>query len=391
MVYYHLIEWANEDTDKDGKPGVSVVPDGWLVFESQECMWPPNATTRMMRNNMPPRPDWAKYRFTKMVKSSSSWDTIKILEKKYLEKSDINTTEDESDSKKRKRTPRVLWESPATSPERASPSPPPPPSLPPLRERSAASPAALSLSPPPPPQRERSAASPAVLLFSPPQRERSAAVHASPLPPREEEQRSADDFASPRILSVEAIDYKPFFEALLRNQEQIKAALNQQRGEIHSLRAQVKRLENGSTEGRGESSSRPELPAGFVFPLESEDELRRLERELADQTICKQLERHLYNLGGSSFRVSLRAAGGTLLAPSLQGRWNLTGSNKSGQQKLAFNSLTNVKRVLYNAVHERYQTPKDTFNSYLGDWLSTWRDRLSGGKKNRVGGQQKDS
>ncbi|XP_070177727.1 uncharacterized protein [Littorina saxatilis] len=175
--------------------------------------------------------------------------------------------------------------------------------------------------------------------------------------------------------------------ALLRNQEEIKAALIQQRAEIHSLRNQVKRLETGSAEGRGESSSRPELPAGFTFPLETEEELRRLERELADPAMCKQLERHLYNLGGNSFRVSLRAAGGTLLASSLQGKCNLRGAN----EKLAFNSLTNVKRVLFNAVHERHQTPKDEFNSYLGDWLSTWRDRLSGGKKNRVGVQQKDS
>lgn len=54
-----------------------------------------------------------------------------------------------------------------------------------------------------------------------------------------------------------------------------------------------------------------------------------------------------------------------------------------------------VKKIQFicfaDAVHERHQTPKDEFNSYLGDWLSTWRDRLSGGKKNRVGVQQKDS
>ncbi|XP_070199494.1 uncharacterized protein [Littorina saxatilis] len=393
-IHYHLIEWQIKDTDKDGNPGVSVVPDSWLIFDTLECMWPPYCTTAMMKNGALPRPDWARFPYHKLVTSSTSWDIMQKTERRYLDKSDVNatTTEDEFDGtnrqKRKRKATRVLCESPATSDERASPSPPSPP-LPPLNKRSsAASPAVLSFSPPPPPQRERSSTAVLRPTPPPPQRKRSstAVQRPTPPPPREEELADQAD-ADLQILSVEAVDYQPFFQALLRNQEEIKAALIQQRAEIHSLRNQVKRLETGSAEGRGESSSRPELPAGFTFPLEREEELRRLERELADPAMCKQLERHLYNLGGNSFRVSLRAAGGTLLASSLQGKCNLRGAN----EKLAFNSLTNVKRVLFNAVHERHQTPKDEFNSYLGDWLSTWRDRLSGGKKNRVGVQQKDS
>ena len=42
-----------------------------------------------------------------------------------------------------------------------------------------------------------------------------------------------------------------------------------------------------------------------------------------------------------------------------------------------------------DAVFDRHQTDKQCFNSYLSDWLSTWRDRQEGGKKNRVGEKRK--
>ena len=58
-------------------------------------------------------------------------------------------------------------------------------------------------------------------------------------------------------------------------------------------------------------------------------------------------ECHLYNLGGATFKTSLRAAGATLLSPRLQGAYNVTGSNKMGHNKAAFNKLTHVHRVLH--------------------------------------------
>ena len=37
-----------------------------------------------------------------------------------------------------------------------------------------------------------------------------------------------------------------------------------------------------------------------------------------------------------------------------------------------------------DAVHERHDVDRQAFNSYLGEWLSTWRDRMKGGKKTEL-------
>ena len=59
-------------------------------------------------------------------------------------------------------------------------------------------------------------------------------------------------------------------------------------------------------------------------------------------------ERHLYNLGGTNFRASMRAAGATLMSPRMQGCYNVTGCNRAGHQKAACSKLSNVSRALHS-------------------------------------------
>ena len=74
----------------------------------------------------------------------------------------------------------------------------------------------------------------------------------------------------------------------------MRVAFAQQQAELQGLWGQVRRLEAAVAAGveadkTREETSRPELPQDYIFPLTTVQELEWLDRELANNAVCKQL------------------------------------------------------------------------------------------------------
>ena len=74
----------------------------------------------------------------------------------------------------------------------------------------------------------------------------------------------------------------------------MRVAFAQQQAELQGLWGQVRRLEAAVAAGMEademrEETSRPELPQDYIFPLTTVQELERLDRELDNNAVCKQL------------------------------------------------------------------------------------------------------
>ena len=71
-------------------------------------------------------------------------------------------------------------------------------------------------------------------------------------------------------------------------------------------------------------------------------------------------------------------------------KWQAQITVKSITDKLACDINQMALLFFADAVHQRHQVDRQMFNSYLSDWLCTWRDSVVGGKKNRVGKRKKN-
>ena len=74
----------------------------------------------------------------------------------------------------------------------------------------------------------------------------------------------------------------------------MRVAFAQQQAELQGLWGQVWRLEAAVAAGveadkMREETSCPELPQDYIFPLTTVQELEWLNRELANNAVCKQL------------------------------------------------------------------------------------------------------
>ncbi|XP_059152419.1 uncharacterized protein LOC131950950 [Physella acuta] len=342
---YHLLE-----TVEDNVRMVMVVPDVWLLAGKNQCYWPstPTAGDAWVRNAKEPCESWQIFTYEKILHSNVSYEKIKSLERKALDKSDVESSGSEPHRQSR---PTIRW-----SPNDDS-------------ESSESSPARKKQCRVGVRRRSRSPIPSIKYLPQPPE-----ASKAVPKPPASYAQFSASpSFSGFTQQSTDQL--MPFFKKIMENNAELLE-------EIRRLHRKVDRLEaklNGMGEDMPETIQ--SLPEGYTFPLETVEQMVSLDSCLNDTAVQKRMSLYLSNYGGKNARHGLFRVLKELISPQLSTLYSFEG--KKG--KLKFNDLRNLKMTIFDSILRSFKnsTIKE-LEKGTSEWLAMSGDR-AGGRKRREG------
>lgn len=168
-------------------------------------------------------------------------------------------------------------------------------------------------------------------------------------------------------------------EKIMTNVEEIKVQMHLNTQLLQATMTKVDGIETRSAVGAQEIDS--EIQLDICFPLETQDDVEKLEDILQEREKSKSLVRSLSTIGGENTKTTVRRLLSHMIKNQLATKINWVG--KGG--KIAFSSLK-LKEVLKETVRKNRLCPNATdaeIYSVAKDWFRFASDR-EGGRKRRA-------